>query len=607
MSFNGSIRPPHPEQPQYQRSHDYHVDHGAPSANNPKSLHSPQSYPFEQDRHPTHIKSFEDRVNQALQRKSSTPIHPHIQELQARQNQATDIPSVIHGLHMDHYVNETNDIVYDGESEKDNNDGWGGEFVEVLPNDKGCMVSTADDLGYLFGCGTSPQDEVVVIYNSKNNPNKQEKWIHDMLLRNEDPATSPRGRQQQLDESRESTEKSTRQVRDYEFLRELPDDSDRDYQTKNSCNPFINLSHILFSSGKCPQPSSLEHPRERTSRGQHYPSEKENQIRYEMNRRQHEAFRANATCHHQRYVDTELAEVKNQLNAIMREQHQKHATPPPVPPLPSAALHDDKISTEIDRLRQEQYALTQAMQQLQQQQLQMTIQAAAMAQQQMQSSMMTSPRSMNMMTSPLNTNMMHSPTSHQYQVQNQNFSLEPMSPLARSHQSHQQAFNSSNPMHDFASPPVSPTKHGMMSYFTCNGVVNNTKQDNKEDTFGLFHYASDNPKETKVKSNDWFSSTIKYKEEDFSAREQPSSTRRHEDGGSKHASSKLLDDLKMKNATMRLEIERLKKDMDEQRIKSDGTWMSVGTDGSGDMNAESRMGVGYRSYVAKRQSHLGFS
>ena len=39
--------------------------------------------------------------------------------------------------------------------------------IEGTFQSKGCVLQTADDVGYLFGCGTHPHDEVVYVYNSK--------------------------------------------------------------------------------------------------------------------------------------------------------------------------------------------------------------------------------------------------------------------------------------------------------------------------------------------------------------------------------------------------------------------------------------------------------
>ena len=43
----------------------------------------------------------------------------------------------------------------------------GDYVIEGTFQQKGCACQTADDVGYLFGCGTNPQDEVVYVYNTK--------------------------------------------------------------------------------------------------------------------------------------------------------------------------------------------------------------------------------------------------------------------------------------------------------------------------------------------------------------------------------------------------------------------------------------------------------
>jgi len=47
-----------------------------------------------------------------------------------------------------------------------NNNNNNGYEIEGTFQSKGCIPQTADDVGYLFGCGTHPHDEVVYVYNT---------------------------------------------------------------------------------------------------------------------------------------------------------------------------------------------------------------------------------------------------------------------------------------------------------------------------------------------------------------------------------------------------------------------------------------------------------
>eukprot|EP00970_Alexandrium_tamarense_P001599 scaffold190_cov185-Alexandrium_tamarense.AAC.9 len=71
----------------------------------------------------------------------------------------------VRGLHMDHFINNSYDDNLAFESNFPTAHQTVDEDLEAMfPNDKGCVCQTADDVGYLFGCGTSPVDELVYVH-----------------------------------------------------------------------------------------------------------------------------------------------------------------------------------------------------------------------------------------------------------------------------------------------------------------------------------------------------------------------------------------------------------------------------------------------------------
>ena len=546
------LRPPHPMNPQFQQPQEHHQDHYAhtntklfESHHENSHYQQPQPQKLHQDHHElANMKSFEDRVNQALQRNASHPVHPHIHEMQTRQNHANDTPSVVHGRHMNHYVNETitNDIVYE-----EDDDICEDEFVKVFPNNKGCVHSIVDDVGYLFGCGPSPEDEVVVIFNGRNNPNQEEKRIHNMLLQNEDPQTSPRARHQPRDSRNPQTSNYSRAA-EYEFLRDQPYKNseyghvDGDNEMRSSC--MSNSVDRIVDAFVC---GSTQKKKQASGRG-FGKYDHGNQYESSIGRKD---------------IGAEVDELKDQLKTMMQERLQKQASPPSPP-------KEDKVSKEVDRLRQEQQAMAQAMQQLQQQQFQMTIQAAALAQQQMQHHNMAvmSPSNTAMM-SPNNMSMMSPHGMPQQQIQNA-YNMGAMSPSATSHTMPQHQDDMSRPLSDCTLPPTSPMNKSLLGYFSCNSI--NKKGENKD------------------KSN-----ILNFKNSNFMPKSSNSNlmqTSHHHDGqgeGCPKISNNMLSDLRAKTATMRQELEKMRQDMDEQ-LRSEGTWVS--TEIPGGVNVASGMRVG---------------
>ena len=87
------------------------------------------------------------------------PLSPHLNHSGPPQSSANSIHRNNIHRNTQHLNNTMNNTGYE---------------IEGTFQSKGCIPQTADDVGYLFGCGTHPHDEVVYVYNTVPNTTQQQ-------------------------------------------------------------------------------------------------------------------------------------------------------------------------------------------------------------------------------------------------------------------------------------------------------------------------------------------------------------------------------------------------------------------------------------------------
>ena len=97
------------------------------------------------------------------------PLSPHLNHSLNGPPHSSANPIHRNNIHRNTQHSNTNTM--------NNNNNNNGYEIEGTFQSKGCIPQTADDVGYLFGCGTYPHDEVVYVYNTVPTTQQQQQPI----------------------------------------------------------------------------------------------------------------------------------------------------------------------------------------------------------------------------------------------------------------------------------------------------------------------------------------------------------------------------------------------------------------------------------------------
>jgi hypothetical protein len=266
--------------------------------------------------------------------------------------------------------------------------------IEGTFQNKGCVCQTADDVGYLFGCGTPPQDEVVYVYNTKTDavepqqlPTKADRRnmlgpnngdnVNDILF--------------QIDKEYQAMAMQAHQD-NKEFIRDPPPGSypvgmppsrgldgpqphthynvvqeeDDDY-AKTSCS-MATMMDLILPSG-CRKSRSRKNGDGYFANGDGRRSLLCTSPRRPWGTRNANSDDAQSTSSWPKIVKNasdSVVELQSQLKAMVRERAHKKVNSPKdesrqePSPTPSVTKKDDEKSAEVQKLRDEQASLDQA-------------------------------------------------------------------------------------------------------------------------------------------------------------------------------------------------------------------------------------------------------